>query len=643
MIGRITCSVAALGLLAPPSIGQPQPGLVWVMFHDTALQRPAGHGVDARLDLTLTGYHDCSRLWLGSLVSPVGGDIVLLAEAAQGVRVYLGGACVIDGWGPDKARQGPWRAPAGQRVALRVEWYHLGGEAHLRLFWSSAGRPAELIPPEAFAHDEADAAHVAAIAAGEEVVMVGNRGPAPAPRYDFPPAPAGDEENKAGIYEPGVGREPGPVRLGPGPHLLLDDRLVEYASGVVRRVERPQRDPAIPNPLVTGAEDHCFQPYLTVLREPSGRFRIYYGSYGDDRDPIVSHISTLESDDGIHWRRPARVLTDPAPIQFGNSVVDRGPEAPDPARRYALAWYFGGGMMLATSADGLDWNLLAPYPVVRHNHDIVNLCWDPLRARYVATISVYTTGAGWTGTRRVTMQTASTDLQRWSKPHYILTPTVGDDGETQFYAMNGHLFRGELWIGLVKVLRDDLRADGVPDDAFGVGYTTLAWSRDGEHWVRDREPFFEPDPTPGAWDHAHAWIDYQLPVGEQVYLYYGGYRTGHKANRFEERQIGLVRMTRDRYVAREATAEGRLRTPLVVIEGDRLSVNAAVRGELRVRLLDADGSPLPGYDWADVAPITGDATAHPVRFARPLAAVRGRPLRLEFGFRAARLYGIDVL
>ncbi len=32
----------------------------------------------------------------------------------------------------------------------------------------------------------------------------------------------------------------------------------------------------------------------------------------------------------------------------------------------------------------------------------------------------------------------------------------------------------------------------------------------------------------------------QVIVEEQVYLYYGGYKQGHKMNRFEERQIGLV-------------------------------------------------------------------------------------------------------
>ena len=53
---------------------------------------------------------------------------------------------------------------------------------------------------------------------------------------------------------------------------------------------------------------------------------------------------------------------------------------------------------------------------------------------------------------------------------------------------------------------------------YGIGYTTLAWSHDGEHWVRDREPFFDRSSQRGAWDRAHAWIDEQVPVGDEVYL-----------------------------------------------------------------------------------------------------------------------------
>jgi len=430
----------------------------------------------------------------------------------------------------------------------------------------------------------------------------------------------------------------GPLVLRPGPHLFVDDFLLERAWRVAREVCPPQRHPA--NPVVTGPEDRCFQPYMTVLRDPqTGRFRIWYGV---PENASQSHLATMESADGIVWRRPHRVLEDPGRIQFGCSVLDEGPAYPDPGRRYKYAWWNDGGLNVAASPDGLSWTRMAPGVVLRHNHDINNIYWDPVRRRYVANVSIYTEGPTWTGTRRVTYQSVSHDLLTWSPPKPIVTPDARDEGETQFYCMGGVLARGGLLIGMVRVLRDDLPADpGGP--VAGIGYTTLAWSRDGETWTRDRVPFLDRAPS-GAWDHAMAWIDCQLPVGDSVYLYYGGYRRGHKVERFTERQIGLATMRRDRHVARVAgDAPGTLRTRLVRLDARSMTVNADARGgDLRVRILDERGRAIPGYGWPDGALVRGDGVAIPVRWARPLRDLRGRLVRIEFRLHRSRLYAFDL-
>jgi len=456
-------------------------------------------------------------------------------------------------------------------------------------------------------------------------------------------------ENKSAIYSPSArkGASTTPV-LGPGPHLFLDEFLIESSSNLTRRVNAPQRDPAIPNPLVTGKEDGCFQPYLTVLHDPqTGRFRLWYGAHTADFRSDRSQLGYLESVDGIAWIRPHRVLADPGPIQFGVSVMDEGTECPNPAQRFKYGWYYGVGLRVAASPDGLTWTPLSPDVVLAHNHDINGLFRDPLRKRYIATISSYVTGPTWSGRRRVTQQCTSTDLVHWGERWFVLTPDDRvDEGETQFYAMDGFLSRGELIIGMVKVLRDDLKADAPPDppEAYGIGYTTLAWTHDGEHWLRDREKFFDRSAERGAWDHAHAWIDEQVPVGDEVYLYYGGYRHGHKVNRFEERQIGLVRMKRDRYVAREAGSfGGSFKTPLVRLSSDSMTLNVdAQAGQVRVQVLAADGTPVPGFAIAACEPIRGDSLAAPVRWKKPLSALRGRPVRLEFFLEDARLYAFDL-
>jgi hypothetical protein len=140
-----------------------------------------------------------------------------------------------------------------------------------------------------------------------------------------------------------------------------------------------------------------------------------------------------------------------------------------------------------------------------------------------------------------------------------------------------------------------------------------------------------------------AWGDEQLIVGDETFIYYGGYRQGHKIERFTERQIGLARLPRDRYVSRQAgEARGTLRTPPVVIASEGMTVNARVDGYLRVRLLDGTGRPLPGFDWDDCATIRGDALAHEVRWEGALSALAGRPVQVEFALKAADLYGFAL-
>jgi hypothetical protein len=427
-----------------------------------------------------------------------------------------------------------------------------------------------------------------------------------------------------------------PVKLGAGPHLFLDDYLIAQQSNLERVVNHPTK---LPEPVVTGPEDKCFQPYLTVLRDPdSAVFRIWYGV---PENAGRSHLGHMESEDGIHWRRPHRVLDDPGPIQFGVSILDEGKSYPDPSTRYKYGYWWGGGLCVATSPDGLVWKPLADGPVLKHNHDINSIFRDPLRNRYVAFVSSYTEGPTWTGQRRIPMSSVSDDLIHWREPWVIFAPDAQDEGETQFYCVDGVIARGDLLIGLLKVLRDDLSAD--PDGPrAGIGYTVLAWSHDGEHWTRDREPFMDRGPA-GAWDHAMTWGDEQLIVGDETFIYYGGYRQGHKIERFTERQIGLARMPRDRYVARRAgDTRGHLRTPLAGLSSERMTVNAKVDGYLRVRLVDEAGKALPGLDWQDCETIRGDSIQHEVKWRGRLASANGKPVRIEFALMNADLYGFAM-
>jgi hypothetical protein len=440
-----------------------------------------------------------------------------------------------------------------------------------------------------------------------------------------------------------------PRRLSAGVHLFLDDDLVASQRNLRRTIHPPQR---LPRPIVTGKEDRCFQPYVSVLRDPqSSRFRMWYNSAVSS---TRSHVAHLESEDGIEWIRPHRELEDPGglAVGFGACVVDDGPAAADPRRRYKLAWE-NGGLYTAFSPDGLTWTPSSDRPVLHDDMgDIISLSRDPIRNRYLLLCKAHSrpedgykgsTPNAQEGYRRLVGQSVSDDCVRWSPVRRIIAADDRDDGITEFYGIGSVIARGELLLGTLKVLRDDLAPEpgGEPT---GIGYTVLAWTRDGETWQRDREPFLDRNPVPGTWDRAMTWGDCLLPVGDEVLLYYGGYARGHKVERFTERQLGVARFPQDRYVSRDAGADGgSLRTPVVVLEGaPELLVNAEVAGELRIRLFDAAGAPIPGLDTADCAPIRGDSLRHAVAWQRPLASVAGKPVQLEFVLRDARLYAFEL-
>jgi hypothetical protein len=455
---------------------------------------------------------------------------------------------------------------------------------------------------------------------------------------------------------------PRPLTVGTGPQLFLDDYLIDQLDGLARRIEQPER---LPKPVLDSATFGTTQPYLTVLRdEENQRYRIWY-----NRGPAVWHA---ESADAIHWTKPC-VAWD-LPRCYGASLVDDGKKAADPERRFKLAnWQAtraredkkgdDGGMYVGFSPDGLHWTACDKNPVLpgwpegypkitRHGvGDIVDVYYDALRGRYAAAMKLHALPedgyapaprAGQVFRRLVGLST-SKDFIQWEKPWRIFTPDEKDDGLLEFYGMGGMHQRGGLAIGLVRVLRDDLPCDpGGPKD--GIGYAVLATSRDGVKWQRFREPFLDRNPEGGGWDHAMTWIGGTLAVGDEVYFYYGGYARGHKVAADKERQIGLARMKKDRYVALTPDREeGTLRTKPFLVPGDRLTVNLrAPRGEVRVRLLDPAGKLLAALGDADAGALTGDLLAAEVRWPRSLGEIRDQPVRLEFRVRQAQLFGFEL-
>jgi hypothetical protein len=238
----------------------------------------------------------------------------------------------------------------------------------------------------------------------------------------------------------------------------------------------------------------------------------------------------------------------------------------------------------------------------------------------------------------------SKDFINWEKPWRILLPNEKEEGLLEFYGMGGIHKRGGLYIGLVRVLHDDFPCDaGGPPN--GIGYAALAISRDGGTWHRFREPSLDRNPEPGSWDHAMTWMGYALPVKDEMFFYYGGYARGHKIEPEKERQIGLARMKRDRYAAiAPHRSEGKLVTRPFLFPGGRLTINANAKdGDVQIKLLSADGKPIPSVGDLAARPVRGDVLAADVQWQMPLHSLRGQPVRLELTAQKASIFGFEFL
>jgi len=456
------------------------------------------------------------------------------------------------------------------------------------------------------------------------------------------------------------------LSLNAGPQLFLDDFFIDSMTGLTRTIYSPKRHP---QPVLPNTRNHLsYQPFFTVQGPCSGkvlrlpgqgidadRFRFWGGLRIKlpDQDEVscdagVRHCYA-ESADGLHWTLPGLGLVTLEGWDDNNllptrsiggtgypvSVIDNGPEHPDPDKRYMMITYKGITDKIGTwalySADGLTWTSEAENPVVPYKWSFDNGPWsdgrqiyadgvtvyyDEPRKRYVMFhITVAQPESGYIGKsrtgpiRRTVSQLESEDFIHWTKPREILAPPTKAD-MTEFYSMTV-VYRNGLYIAFPRILRDELPADlGGPVE--GIGWTELAISRDGQQWQRLDGVFLDRDPQPYTWDHAMAWSIAPVYTDREMLFFYGGYNQGHKSGK---RQIGLARSPRDRFMGLDTQKKtGTLVSRRFTTDCRHIKLNASAYGSIRLQLHDAQGNVFPGYTFDQCARIQGDSLVHSVKW-----------------------------
>ena len=470
--------------------------------------------------------------------------------------------------------------------------------------------------------------------------------------------------------------EPEAVKIGSRPQLFFDDYVVEDTALLVRTLHPVRKFGG--NPVLR--EEHPWERMLddtgapglnlygSVLFDPERKlFRMWYLT-----KPNAYHACYAESEDGIAWKKPlldlvafgehrrTNIVLAPGLTYKGRVVVaERGAqpltvmrdENDTPERRFKGMFTTGArkivrGMMACYSRDGLHWEFAEQNPVLPGWSDTSNtLFWDPIHKKYTLMMRPVT----YCGVKRRTAISVSSDFIHWSFPRIVMRCDERDNAEPDFpgftsqhvdfprqvYGMPAFFYEG-LYVGL-KQLRDG-----------NIIRLELAHSRDAVNWHNDplRREFVPLGPQ-GSWDSAMNQAAPPVQVGTELRFYYGGkdYEHTEAARKKGHGSIGFGTLRHHGfYSLASGNHTGQLLTRPLLCEGATLSLNAGVRGSLRVALEDAFGHSIKGFSSADCGPVSGDSLQHKVRWKdnESLSRLRGKSIRLRIEIDRGEIYSFHI-
>ena len=502
--------------------------------------------------------------------------------------------------------------------------------------------------------------------------------------------------------------------IGRMPQYFFDNAILEQIQDVMKTFHSPVKEPG---PIIQKDRPWERVPYFTVngstvVRDTAtGEFKCWYEDWQidpsavdpeaatPDRDRpnlgvITSRLCYARSDDGRNWEKPALdylekdgcktnvVLGCDEYQRSESSSVFDDPLETDPQRRFKSfhGHYAPDGhvVTVAYSPDGIHWTpseerptfgnlgegLGDVYTVIadldsrsyrctcRHK-GILAVYHDKRRPRTPSVFfhPTYPRDAARANKRRI-FQGTSTDLIHWSNPQCILTPDEDIDNLDETYYGMVQVRMGQGYLGFLNTIRE------VPNTLS----VRLVYSRDGWHWfhLNKRQPWLVCGED--SWDRCMVNVSSPpIPVGDELYVYYGGARNHHdwwvsglkekldvpEAHSLDEvgYGLGLARMRRDGFVSVDAgpVREGVVITRVLRTDGRQLVLNAKCRdgGYIRVEATDGDENVLEGCGREMCSTFTGDSTRAVVTWGRQGRIPHDGKVRLRFFMRGASLYSIQ--
>ena len=453
-----------------------------------------------------------------------------------------------------------------------------------------------------------------------------------------------------------------PINVGTRKQLFVGDHIVESTDNAFRILNQPVKhegNPILelkPSQGVEGKE--LVMVSGSVLYDREDRlFKMWYE--GANYRWTHNVVGYATSRDGIHWELPRLGLVEYSGSKANNVVFERGrgemapgvfkdPVAADPARRYKMIYNRGDGVGIAFSPDGIHWTPAAGEPVIAVSDSPNSALWDGRLRKYVAHTRHNARDAKGNLQRQV-LQSESDDFVRWQRIGVVMQPDEQDPPwSRQFYCMEWMPY-GDVYFGFPAVYH--VLPGMEPKITPGAAWmdrvdVQLTFSRDGRHWMRagDRQTFLPYGTRPDDFDRGMVFVmQHPIPVGDEIWIYYVGFRGRHwflHRGEIQGGAVGLAKLRLDGFVSIDA-GQGTLTTRPLTMSGDRLVVNAdASLGSIRIEILDDHGQPLLGFAKQAADPITTDNVRHVATWqSNPdVADLNGKPIKLRFHLDRSKLY-----
>lgn len=470
------------------------------------------------------------------------------------------------------------------------------------------------------------------------------------------------------------------MRIGTGRELLWDDAPVNTSlTGAYLRQHSPVISETVMEFNMPWEGDGC--NYFSLTSQ-NGIWRMYYLAWRmlakeeADGSPARIRVACIESEDGVHWRRPelklrsypghekTNILLDETDGNFDNfhCFIDENPACPPEEKYKATSRCDNGGFLWCfTSPDGYRWKKAWPM-TDKGTFDTQNVAfWSPEFGKYLCYIRGFhdVPGEDWNAGVRDIRYMTSDDFKHWSDPVLLDFGSSEDiplytnaafrypDAPQMLVGMPSRYVERSTWNGNFSQLTgaEARRRRMEVNPRYGLATTdcVLMTSRDGLHWLRGDEAWIDPGierdrnwvygdcyPTPGLIRTPSRLSG--APEEYSLYLYEGHWSgTPAVLRRYTLRMDGF-RSYRADY------APQKLVTKPLLYEGGNLCLNfsTSARGFMYV-------TAKCGKDEIKSCELFGNSISRIVPFDSDLNAFCGKEITLEFTMSDADLYSMQFV